>query len=430
MRTTFTRGRMLRPALALAAVGAVVVGLGGCAGGDAGGSGSGSSGGSATASGDCGTLPEVPPQDPEGIVAGLTPETQAGYNGYPAPVESSEFADFTGFGEAVPIGLSLGSNANSFTDESITEFGRLLELSSEAGMTTPEAVNYWAADVAAQSPAAQVAGYQDQVRQGAKLIVIVPLSGEALAPAVDEAGAQGVVTVVYAGSIPSKYAINVYQNPFLNVAQPTADVLKETGGSGNVLMVHGISSFPIDQQGYEAAKATIALCPDAKIAGEIEGGYVTPTAKTETLSWLTANPAEVSAVVQLNAMATGVITAFEQSGRTVPPVTMNTASAGDIAYLHDNAPDGYYAVGTVGGGASQLNAAFRVGMRVLAGQGPITNEMITAPPLITPDNVDDYYQDGWDINSAEGIQGDVFPDAVMSEFFTAPAELSFDATAE
>jgi len=429
MRSTVLANRVIRPAIALAAAGIVVVGLGACSGGSD--SGSTSTGAAPSGDlGDCGTLPDLPADDPEGIVAALPEDIQAGYLGYPNPVEASNWADFAGFDEPVPVGLSLGANANAWTDESINEFNRLVGLSAEAGLTTDEPINYWAADVSAQSPAAQVAGYQDQVRQGAKLIVITPLSGEALAPAVDEAGEQGVITIVYGGQIPSKYAINVYQNPFLNVAQPTADILAHVGGSGNVLMVHGISSFPIDQQGYEAAMETIALCPDVTVAGEIEGGYVTPTVKTETLTWLTANPAEVAAVVQLNAMGSGIIQAFEQSGRTVPPVTMNTASAGDVAYLYDNEADGYYAVGTVGGGESQVNAAFRVAMRVLAGQGPITNEMIVAPPYITPENVGDYYQQGWDLNSAENVQGDVFPDATMDAFFTSPAELPFDASVQ
>ena len=64
-------------------------------------------------------------------------------------------------------------------------------------------------------------------------------------------------------------------------------------------------------------------------------------------------------------------------------------------------------------------------MRVLLGQGPITSEFITAPPLITPENVDEYYIEGTDLNSDEAVQGDVFPDSVMDAFFTTPAALPF-----
>lgn len=93
----------------------------------------------------------------------------------------------------------------------------------------------------------------------------------------------------------------------------------------------------------------------------------------------------------MNAMAAGIISGFQQAGRTVPPVSMNTATEGDVAFLYDNLDDGYFAVSSVGSGASQLNAAFRAAMRIISGQGPITSEFITEAPLITPDNVADYY---------------------------------------
>jgi ribose transport system substrate-binding protein len=382
-------------------------------------------GGGSADLGNCGVIPQIAPIDPNGIVASLPADVQAGFNGYPNEVMVSAFKEMVAADGPVSVGLSMGANANQWTQDAIDELDELLVASTDAGLTNPNPINSWAADVSAQSPTAQIAGYQDQVRQGAKVILIVPMSGEALIPVVEEAGKQGVITVSFGGNIPSEYAINVYQNPFLNVATPTARIAEHVGGTGDFLLVHGISSFPIDQQGTEAAKLVLEECPGITIAGEIEGGYTIPTAKTETLSFLTSNPREFAGVIQMNAMAAGIISGFEQAGRTVPPVSMNTATEGDVAYLHDNMDAGYFSVGSVGSGASQLNAAFRVAMRVISGQGPITSEFITEAPLITPENVADYYVDGTDLNSTGTIRGDVFPDDVMDSFFTSPAPLAF-----
>ncbi len=422
MRSTSQRRRFLRPALALTTAGLLAASLGACAAetGPA-----PDAGGAPADLGDCGVIPEIAPNDPNGIVAAMPADVQAGFNGYPNEVFVSAFKDMPAADGPVSVGLSMGANANAWTQDAIDELDAMLAKSTAAGLTNPDPINYWAADVSAQSPTAQIAGYQDQVRQGAKVILIVPMSGEALVPVVEEAGKQGVITIAFGGNIPSEYAINVYQNPFLNLATPTAMIAEHAGGQGDFLLVHGISSFPIDQQGTEAAKLVLSECPGITIAGEIEGGYTIPTAKTETLSFLTSNPREFAGVIQMNAMAAGIISGFQQAGRTVPPVSMNTATEGDVAFLYDNLDDGYFAVGSVGSGASQLNAAFRAAMRIISGQGPITSEFITEAPLITPDNVADYYVPGTDLNSTGTIRGDVFPDDVMDSFFVNPAPLTF-----
>lgn len=421
MRSTFFRRGALRPALALTAAGALAFGLGACAATPS----ETTEGGGSTDLGDCGVVPQIAPNDPNGIVAAMPEDIQAGFNGYPNEVFVSPFKDMPATEEPVTVGLSMGANANQWTQDAIDELDALLVDSTAAGLTNADPINSWAADVSAQSPTAQIAGYQDQVRQGVKVILIVPMSGEALVPAVEEAGKQGVVTIAFGGNIPSEYAINVYQNPFLNIATPTAAIAENAGGTGEFLLVHGISSFPIDQQGTEAAKLVLESCPGISIAGEIEGGYTTPQAKTETLSYLTSNPRDIAGVIQLNTMAAGIISGFEQAGRTVPPVSMNTATEGDVWFLNENKDDGYFAVGSVGSGASQLNAAFRVGMRIISGQGPIASEFITEAPQITPDNVADYFVEGTDLNSTGTIRGDVFPDDVMDAFFESPAPLPF-----
>lgn len=378
----------------------------------------------AQASAECGTFADIPANDPEGIVAGLPVDLQAAFNGYPNEVKTSAFADADAKEGPWKVGLLLGANLNDFTASSIEKLEEKFQEAKEAGLVEGELLTSWAADAASQSPATQVAGFQELVRAGADAIITVPLAGDAMAAAVDEAGKQGVVTVSYGGYIPSAYALNVYQNPYLHLAEVTSRIMADIGGEGDVLMVRGMPILPIDPQQYDAAQAVLSNCENVEVVGEVEGGFTKAGAKTAALQWLTSHPGDVDAVIQLNAMGPGVISAFEQAGRTVPPVSGNTAQVGDVAYLHENAANGYKTYLTPIGGAGQTEAAFRIAMRTLAGEGPKGTEFTFIPEIITADTVDDYFLEGTNLNSPGDVSGpdqSILPDEQLDAFFNNPS---------
>jgi len=373
--------------------------------------------------GDCGTYPDIAPSDPEGIVAALPEKSQAAYNGYPDDVITSAWAQVPKKEGPWKVGLLFGALLNDFAESALAQIQADFADAKAKGLVEGELLTSWAADSASQSPTTQIAGFQDLVRAGADVIITVPLSGEALAPVVDEAGEQGVVTVAFSGRIPSKYAINLFANSYLNVADTVSQIASDISGKGNVLIVRGLSLLPADPQMFDATTTILGECPDIKVVGELEGGYTQAGAKTVVMQWLTANPGAVDAVIQFNTMGPGVISAFQQAGRPVPPVSLTVAQVADVAYLHDHLAEGYKSYGTLGGGANSIDAAFRIAMRTLSGQGPKTTEFAFAPPQVTPENVDDYYTPGTDINSAGEINGEgqaIMPDEMLDPLFNNP----------
>lgn len=376
---------------------------------------------STVAFGECGVPNPPAPLDPEGVVAAMPEEVQAFYAGYPNEVYPSGFADMERVEGPWKIGVSFGANLNAFTAGIIRQAEEDFAKLKEEGVVTGEIQRAWSADAASQSPANQIAGFQDLMRAGVNAIVIVPLSGEALAPLVDQAGQQGIVTVAFGGYIPSDYAINMYQNPYMNMAEVLSPILKDLDGKGNALMVRGLPIIPVDPQQYDASLEMLADCPDINVVGTVEGGYVPAQAKTVVMQYLTANSEDIDLVVQTNAMQPGIISAFEQLGKSVPPVTANVAQVGEMAYMKEN-PD-YRTWGTVMGGANQTEAAMRIALRTLAGQGPKATEFAFIPPVVGPDNAADYYVEGSTLNTDGEINGEgqtILPDDVLDAFFERP----------
>ena len=406
---------------ALAGLAAIGLALAGCAAPSAGGGGNASS----ADAGDCGVIPQIAPNDPNKIVPTLPESVQADFNGFPSPVLTSAFVTTPAKPGPWKIGLLFGANLNDFTAGSIAQLEKDFAAAKAAGLVEGnDFLRAWAADAASQSPDLQVSQYQDLVRQGADAIITVPLSGEAMKPVVDEAGKQGVVTVAIGGDIPSQYAINIYGNPFQTMAEVMSPTLKSIGGKGNALIVRGLDFLPLDQAQYAAVNTMLKTCPNVKVAGTVQGGFTQAGAKSEVLSFLTANAAPINAVFQLNVMAPGIISGFEQAGRDVPSVTMNNAQYGDIAYLAAHVADGYKAWGTANSGADQTEAALRAALRTLSGQGPKTTQFVYVPQLITPENVADFVVPGTDLSSPGEINGKgdqpVLPDDQMNAFFTTP----------
>src|SRR3954454_1234608 len=82
-------GRRLTALAGAAAITSLV--LTACGSGASGGTAAGGSG-SSTAAGDCGTVPDVAPKDPQHVLAGLPHDVSAAYNGYTGEVLPSAWA--------------------------------------------------------------------------------------------------------------------------------------------------------------------------------------------------------------------------------------------------------------------------------------------------------------------------------------------------
>ena len=371
--------------------------------------------------GNCGVVPDIAVQDPDGAVAALPADIQSAYNGYPEPVLASAWKSLPKSDGPVKVGLSYLPPANPFGAAVVAQLDKSFAEAKAAGLVEGELIKRILPDPATMTPAEQIRGYQELVREGVDVILTSPLSGDAMLDVVNQAGEQGIVTVSLSSTIKSKYAINVADNSYLNVAEPTAEVMKQLGGKGNVVIVRGVPGIPTDQYGYDAAQAVMENCPDIKVVGEVVGNFVPAATKSAMLQFLASHPQQIDAVVQVGTMGSGVFSAFEQSGRPLPKVVDAGASAASLAYWEKaKAESGYDTAGTGGNGTQQAAVLFDVAMKTLAGDGPTVSTMTREPSLINSSTLGDYAVEGADTSSPlEVLDGEPWmPQEYRDKFFT------------
>ncbi|HEY4277297.1 MAG TPA: substrate-binding domain-containing protein [Conexibacter sp.] len=370
----------------------------------------------------CGEVPIQKPADDDNILPTLDREVQDKFNGYPGPVRPSPWARFAGKRPPYKIGL-VGLAANSaFNVNLYRQIQVLFDQAKAQGLVTGTLQKAIDADQATETPAQQIAGYQSMVRDGVDGVLMLPLAGDAIAPAITKAGEAGVPTVVMGNTNPSPYAA-VVNSP--NIAAGTAKTLGILR-QGNVLIVRGIPGVPAETYGYNQIQAAIRACSGVKVIGEINGNWNNATAKTAMLQYLASHPQRIDAVLQNGIMAQGIIQAFEQAGRPVPPVTMVGAQAGELSWFKDHARDGYKTAGSAYNGKQQADAAWRVLLRILDGKGLKVTDIPLNPALVTADNVAQFVPPGATLNTVDDPLGDVqsyAPDDYLDKVFDRPGNV-------
>lgn len=365
----------------------------------------------------CGETPESPVEDPEGVVASLSESTQKLYSGYPGPVRKSPWANYKGTKGPWKIGLSNLAVNSAFETNLINGLEKAFAQAKEEGLVTGELEKEILPDEATQTPAQQIAGFQALVRNGVNGVIMTPLSGEAIAPAITKAGKEGVPTVVLGNTSPSDYAIA--DNP-LNIAGGTAATIKAMGGKGDVLIVRGLAGAPAETYGYKQIMAEVKACPEMNVIGEVNGNWNNATAKTAVQQFLASHPEEIDGVLQNGIMGQGVIQAFEQVGRPVPPVSMVGGQAGDLAYFADHLEEGYNTGGSAYNGEQQAYAAMRVLLNTLGGKEPLVTDIPIEAPVVTDKNVKEFVPPGAELNTIGDPLGNVktfSPQSYLDQFF-------------
>jgi ribose transport system substrate-binding protein len=135
--------------------------------------------------------------------------------------------------------------------------------------------------VAGPNAQRQIQQINAMVQQGAKAIVIFPISPTALNQVVKNACDKGVIVFAYDAEItePCAYNTHIDQDEAGRVtAQWLVDKL---GGKGNIVVLTGVPGTSVDTQRTAAAKAVFAKHPDIHIIGEAVGMWSQAVARTE-----------------------------------------------------------------------------------------------------------------------------------------------------
>jgi ribose transport system substrate-binding protein len=411
-RMNVGRPGLIGPAVVMLAA----LGLAGCSATAAPDAGSAAQPAASAAAGQCGSVPDVGANDPEGLLAEFSPETAAAYNAYPLPIRKSAWAEWKsekdgGYTAAI-VGMPPASAFVNVMLDTVRQ---------ELAAADVEIV----ADLAPDDPTnvpLQLQQFSQAVALKPDVIFFIPLAGEPSVDAVKSAGEAGIPVIAMQSVVDSEYAVSVTGNSVLQAMNVGAGTLNAIGGSGEVLRVVGIPGISTELYAEEGFQNVLELCPDVSIAGEVTGFYEATTAQTATLQYLATNPAGVDGVLQSGTMGLGVLNAFHESGLEAPPISDIGATRGFASWAAQNADYPY--VGSTTPTVRQSQVAVDVGLRILKGEGPKINQFVNNPFVVDQSNLEELVDPAWKDTDSTDLAGDpemFFPDDVLKEFFNKPS---------
>ena len=359
-------------------------------------SGSGAASAAATAAATkCGqdpnTFAAIPNNDPNHVLSSLPAAVQARYVNWAGAIASTPWSTFKGTKGPWKIGFISFPLTSPYNVDLVNEMKREFALAKKAGLVTGSLQLYVQPSISTATPEQQIAAIQQMVRDGVNGIMILPLAGQPLAPAIDAAGKAGVPVVVVDNDISnSKYVVNIFDDKQTPANALEAGQVKK----GNVLVVRGLAGNSVEQPIQNGTVAVVKSCPGLTTAGTIFGSWSAPAAKVAVTSWLAAHPGvKVNLVLQNGAMMAGIIGAFESAGQTVPPIADGGCQGGDLSWwlAHKST---YSTIGTCNSGFQTGYTAIQVLFRILGGKELKLRDIAVTAPVVTNSNLSQYATPG------------------------------------
>jgi ribose transport system substrate-binding protein len=123
-------------------------------------------------------------------------------------------------------------------------------------------------------------------------------------------------------------------------------------------------------------------------------------------------------------MATGIIQAFQQTGRKVPPIADSGATPGALAFWSQN-KDKYEGVALGLPPAQFADAMWNIALGLFDGRGVKVTDILQKPLMITNDNLSEWVDPSWKLTTpiayAPGPAGALLPEDYLDQFFSKPA---------
>lgn len=368
-----------------------------------------------SSSSNCGTIPSDSPSDPDGVLAKLPSSVQALYNGYPTAVHKSAFANWkpsSTTNKTIGFLLSETNNGYQLALQSILQ-GQL-----KAAGYTVDAVT------SSDQVTDQVADFNQMVEQKVALIVYEPLSSSAFTTAVANAASAGIPSISLLNSVDSADTISLGANDWLQGAMMAQYVAKEIDGSGKVLDVHGISGVGIDTATFAGVKAVFGQCSGITTDDTIYDQFADSTAKSAVQTYLATHPQKIAAAMTSGAGATGVLEGFQAAGKTVPIIANDSLEDGQLAYWYQN-KSSYNGVGITTTPPQLATSTLTLVNALFKGEGVKLSAVVLNTPLVTNDNVADWYESSMTTTSTGNASGpsslEVLPATLLNELLANPS---------
>lgn len=166
----------------------------------------------------------------------------------------------------------------------------------------------------------QIQDMRNMIRQKVGAIMVDANSATALNGVISEAERSKVPVVSFDQAVSNKYAINVTVDHYKWGQRYAEWIAQQLNGQGNVVMLDGIPGHPAAEARKKAAMDTFAKYPGIKVVWSGYGEWDEAKAQSVMATVIAAQP-KIDAVFTEDAMALGVLRAFENANRRVGIMT-------------------------------------------------------------------------------------------------------------
>lgn len=240
-----------------------------------------------------------------------------------------------------------------------------------------------------------------QIQQTRDLITVDHCSGIIAIPT-GTSGMDGVLKEAYNAGIPvvgdiapvtTPYYENFDENWYTATITEMHFLMNAIHGKGNILYVVGIPGETIDVEDMAAFNAVMRHYPHVHLVGKVIGQVTPSIAQSAVLQFLSTHPAPINAVFSgEGGMGSGIIAAFKQAGRPLPPLIFVGAGS-VVSIFHNMLARGQHPnfLGLANSPGFTMKDSFRILIRILEGQHPKNMTIFYPPPEITPKNVNQWW---------------------------------------
>jgi ribose transport system substrate-binding protein len=375
----------------------------------------------------CGDPVVYDKSDPDGVLQDLPDDVREWYEPYPFEVRASPWADFEGKEGPWTIGYVSFPIVNPFKASYFQQLKTEFAEAKEAGLVTGDLRTVIQPSFDTATPEQQSAAIAQMVSDGVDGILLHPLNAVAITSAIEAAGRAGVPVVITGDVAPrSSYAINTLTENQSGAFSSFLAQRKADGWFGGerrtALSVQGIAGNTFSEQIHKAATAAMEPCEGVEVVGTVWGQWDPATTKAEVLKFLASYPDDIDFVMHEGAMAAGIIQAFEELDRPVPPMPISGFTGGDLSWWEAH-KDAYDSAGIhTMGGRQVAHSTFQILMRTLAGKGLKVRDISPPGNLVTSENVSEYAVEGQPVTWLEDVHfrgplTDWLDDEQMDNFF-------------
>lgn len=258
--------------------------------------------------------------------------------------------------KALKVGLS-NTFMYPWRAQMIDDMERTVEFYKGKGLVSEFTVQNAGADVNAQ-----IAQIRNFINSGVDVLLINPMSADALNPVAEEAVEKGITVVALDQAITAKGVFNITIDHYDWGYQLADHLAQELGGKGQVGIISGLDGHPASDARVEGQKAALAQYKDIELVNTVQGGWDIPGAQKAANSLLAAYP-NLAGIATQDGMVIGVMNAAKTANRNDLKMTGETQVAVLKAWkaLKDNGDFSTFGiVNPPGIGATALGIAVRL----------------------------------------------------------------------